>query len=60
MYFRRIPKERARNNLSILLPLPPGEGWGEGIHKSSYFERVPKHFHNTLEWPKFFCLRFEI
>ena len=24
-------QKRARNNLGILLPLPPGEGWGEGI-----------------------------
>jgi transposase len=24
----KLPKERARNNLHILLPLPQGEGWG--------------------------------
>ncbi len=36
------PKERARNNLSIFPPLPPGEGWGEGINKSSYFVRILK------------------
>ena len=35
-------KERARNNLNNLLPLPQGEGWGEGIKCSSYFMRVPK------------------
>ena len=48
MYFRRIPKERARNNLSILLPFPPGEGVGRGVI-NKFFERVPKYFHNTLE-----------
>ncbi len=42
-------KERARNNLNILLPLPPGEGWGEGMYKSSYIVRVSKV--NVADYP---------
>ncbi len=37
----QIAKERAWNNLNNLLPLPPGEGRGEGIKYSSYFVLIP-------------------
>ena len=30
----------------ILLPLPPGEGWGEGLECSSYFGHVPNNQFN--------------
>jgi len=32
--------EQARNKSGILLPLPPGEGWGEGIKYINYFAHV--------------------
>ena len=44
-------KERALNNFIILLPLPPGEGWGEGIQCSSYFMHVTKPFFRLRKNP---------
>ena len=40
------PKERARNNLIYIFPLPGPLPEGEGVRCSSYFVHVPKQWVN--------------